>query len=433
MSIFLDAIQRLVEPQEVTNPKLVFIVGCLGLLSNFVGLMLFHDHSHGHEHSHAEGTEQPLSSAEQGYTTGENAGDTAAVSDQGGAIAGVMPENALSTCQTEPRSTAGQGYSRRRGSRGLNGSTSRGYRDVDDIYTHPASLRQDIITASRFEDEPSEADSAVEPSNGAAQSSERSPLLSRGNDNTTRYSAAEISQSGNTRTKDFDDLHKSHNHAQPKPKKNGHSHDLNMRGVFLHVIGDALGNIGVIASALVIWLTSFSWRHYVDPGISLFITVIILWSAIPLCKAASRILLQAVPPGMSVDHIIEDIELLPGVVSCHHLHVWQLSDTQLVSSLHIRVSHGIKGEGSDRYMELARQVRSCLHAYGIHSSTIQPEFAPYPDYSDTPSPSSTGVGNDGTPQGSTDQRSSAVESPACLLDCRNVCGPAKQCCPPSDK
>src|SRR5438034_338479 len=48
LSIFLEAIQRLVEPQEVRNPKLVCIVGSLGLLSNIVGLVLFHDHSHGH-------------------------------------------------------------------------------------------------------------------------------------------------------------------------------------------------------------------------------------------------------------------------------------------------------------------------------------------------------------------------------------------------
>lgn len=55
LSIFLEAIQRLVEPQEVKNPKFVCIVGCLGLLSNIIGLVLFHDHSHGHGHSHGPG------------------------------------------------------------------------------------------------------------------------------------------------------------------------------------------------------------------------------------------------------------------------------------------------------------------------------------------------------------------------------------------
>lgn len=57
VSIFLEAIQRLVEPQEVKNGKLVCIVGCLGLLSNIIGLVLFHDHSHGPGHGHGHAVE----------------------------------------------------------------------------------------------------------------------------------------------------------------------------------------------------------------------------------------------------------------------------------------------------------------------------------------------------------------------------------------
>ena len=69
LSIFLEAIQRFVEPQHVSNPKLVLIVGCFGLASNLLGLLLFHDHSHGgggeegHGHSHDE-----VSHAEEGHS-----------------------------------------------------------------------------------------------------------------------------------------------------------------------------------------------------------------------------------------------------------------------------------------------------------------------------------------------------------------------------
>lgn len=72
MSIFLEAIQRLVEPQEVQNPKLVCIVGCFGLLSNILGLLLFHDHSHGHGHGHSHGEVhgvEDVDAAEQGYVS----------------------------------------------------------------------------------------------------------------------------------------------------------------------------------------------------------------------------------------------------------------------------------------------------------------------------------------------------------------------------
>ena len=424
MSIFLEAIQRFVEPQEVKNPKLVLVVGCLGLASNIVGLVLFHDHSHGHGHGHGH---VEVEDEEHGRVVS----DTAAISDENAPPASVLPQGALEGYESNAvrhvagsesprRPNLGRAYSRRRGSRRM--SMSRGYRDVDEIYTHPATLRQDIIDASRFEDDELEEDAEEDTLDGNTQPSERAPLLKQGGRN-KGYSSGD---SGSTKG-DTHDLHHTHNHAQPKTDKkaSGHSHDLNMRGVFLHVLGDALGNIGVISSALIIWLTEYSWRYYFDPGISLIITVIILWSAIPLCKAASRILLQAAPAGMSVDHIIEDIESLPGVLSCHHLHVWQLSNTNLVSSLHIQVSHDIKGEGSDRYMELARQVRLCLHAYGIHSSTIQPEFAPSSDSESVVSSSgvqpSTGVAGTLSPH-------TGDDSP-CLLECGNECAPGGQCCP----
>jgi zinc transporter 1 len=84
-----------------------------------------------------------------------------------------------------------------------------------------------------------------------------------------------------------------------------------MGGVFLHVLGDALGNVGVIATALFIWLTDFSWRFYADPVISLVITAIIFSSALPLVKSASLILLQGVPSGISIDDVKEDILQVP--------------------------------------------------------------------------------------------------------------------------
>lgn len=437
------------EPQEVKNPKLVCIVGCLGLFSNIVGLLLFHDHTHGHGHSHGETAEDTLDSAEQGYGTQEADMNTSTVRDETGTVASVMPSSVMDTWQTgddvTQRGISSQFGNKNRGSdshrhnsRRFSGSMSR-FGDVDNIHIHPASLRQDIIKASRFDDDQS-SESDVEQSEGGANNSphvtERSRLLNHSGESGS-YAATNGGHPRKLRTAVEDDLHGKHNHAQPKEPetKKGHSHDLNMRGVFLHVMGDALGNIGVIASALIIWLTNYSWRYYVDPGISLLITVIILASAIPLCKAASRILLQAVPAGLSIDHIIEDIEQLPGVLSCHHLHVWQLSDTKLVASLHIQVSHDIKGEGSDHYMFLARQVRKCLHAYGIHSSTIQPEFYPESESGDAPTPgapfSGDGEGGDtaisGRPTPANSERGEG--SSTCLLECGEECAAGRQCCP----
>lgn len=70
---------------------------------------------------------------------------------------------------------------------------------------------------------------------------------------------------------------------RPKPKAHSHSGgSMNMQALVLHVLGDALGNVGVIATGLVIWLSNLSWKYYFDPTISLVITCIIFSSALPL-------------------------------------------------------------------------------------------------------------------------------------------------------
>lgn len=451
LSIFLEAIQRFFEPQEVSHPMLVMIVGCFGLASNIVGLFLFHDHGHshgghshgaqaGHSHSHAH---NELADAEEGHAHDT----TEAMTDERENVADELPQSQLdgvlsySKVMKSQRNSGEVSFSptisststvkrtpgqRRQHSR----SRSRVYSSLDDIPVHPASFRNEIIAASRLEDVESVSgtDTDVDGEEVAAETApgEQTPLLSKPSSHDSH---------GNGKKSLNGSVHKSHNHAKPKESsKDGHGHshgDLNMRGVFLHVMGDALGNIGVIASALFIWLTDFSWRFYADPGISLIITVIILCSAIPLCKAASRILLQAVPAGLDIEDIKEDITAFSDIVSCHHLHVWQLNDTKLVASLHVQVAFEFKDQGSQRYMQLARQIRKCLHEYGIHSSTIQPEFCCEATHGHRMIENAISADNEGVESGS-GRESEANDDPECLLDCDDDCADGAGCCPPSE-
>ncbi|KAI9806656.1 MAG: hypothetical protein M1825_006113 [Sarcosagium campestre] len=471
LSIFLEAIQRFVEPQTVTNPLLVLVVGCCGLVSNILGLFLFHDHGHSHSHSH-----EPVATAEEGHNAHQ-------IADESGNVADVLPSTVLATEQNGSLAAAlpsheAQGLANGKdhssplathkpratwkGHKRHSSGSRRRFPSADDINIHPASFRNDIIAAGRLDDidsaevTESEADEAVI----TVEPDESSPLLHKRASQTSQKKA-------NIHRAPSEPSHATHKHSAPRDgsssggKGGHHSHgDLNMRGVFLHVMGDALGNIGVIASALIIWLTPFAWRFYSDPAISLVITLIILASAIPLCKAAARILLQAVPAGLHIDDIKDDIEELPGIVSAHHLHVWQLSDTKLVASLHVQVGFDFKGEGSARYMKLARAVRSCLHAYGIHSSTIQPEFCLDPlldpsgrhhddnddannqhgfDHADDTLASNGGSSADANAASTrrSSKRTSRTASPrsdraACLLECGDECEGARQCCMPGE-
>ncbi|KIX01568.1 uncharacterized protein Z518_09294 [Rhinocladiella mackenziei CBS 650.93] len=468
LSIFLEAIQRFVEPQVVSNPKLVLIVGCLGLTSNILGLFLFHEHGHGDGGEELSHDTDALKSAEEGHGHIHAEDETQAGAEEHGNVEGGRPqvhvagdqasdtkgftpsdeENTTLSAQSsqiphrKPVSVADI-HARHR--RRTSGSFGRGFGSVDNIHIHPASFRQDIIQAARLEErsesEATEEDALLDKTDSP---DDRSQVLvdshtppSKGDKRFPGYgsigkrASRDDSHKAHYHNKSNDESHTGHGHGG-----HGHSHgDLNMRGVFLHVMGDALGNLGVIGSALIIWLTAFPGRYYFDPGISLVITCIILYSAIPLCKAASRILLQAVPVGMSIDEITADIESLPRVIEAHHLHVWQLSDTKLVASLHVKVDCEVEGAGSASYMHLAHEIRACLHAYGIHSSTIQPEF--YTDHPVSPSGSTdltNGTGNNGhtsPPHGGSNSKTASLRSEGrvCLLECGDKCAGSKMCCP----
>lgn len=246
---------------------------------------------------------------------------------------------------------------------------------------HPSSFRQEIIAASRPrpDDDGSSSDSAAEESaivneDGPA---ENTPLLNKAKGKVTNGHSHRKSRSSSRRSRRDSGLHRDHNHNKPrKPgKSHGHNHgDMGMNAMILHVIGDMLGNVGVIVTALIIWLTDWPGKYYADPAVSLFITIIILRSALPLTSASAKILLQATPDHIDVNDVREDIQQLPGIISCHHVHIWQLSDTKIVASMHVQVAFPISEEGGEKYMGLAKAVRKCLHAYGIHSATIQPEF-----------------------------------------------------------
>lgn len=286
---------------------------------------------------------------------------------------------------------------------------------------HPSSFRQDIIDASRSrtvdtEGADEDVDVDVDDSRNGRDNepAEDTPLLKPDGED-VRYRLPV-----RKRPRRDSSVHGDHHHRKPREGRKPHSHshgDTGLNGLILHVLGDALGNVGVIITALIIWLTDWPGKMYADPTVSLFITLIILKSAVPLTVATSKILLQATPDHIDLNEIREDIQNLPGVVSCHHVHVWQLSDTRVVASMHVQVSFPITAEGGEKYMELARRARHCLHAYGIHSATIQPEFLLGDAH---------GFSDEVTAQGE-DGAGDATRSAPCLLDCVDECV-GRGCC-----
>jgi zinc transporter 1 len=161
-----------------------------------------------------------------------------------------------------------------------------------------------------------------------------------------------------------------HSHGGPS---HGHSHggasQMNMRGVFLHLLADALGSVIVIISALVIWFTDWEGRVYVDPALSCLMTVLILNSVWPLLQESALILLQTVPTHIQIDELQQKLlTQVDGVIAVHEFHIWQLAGDRIIASAHIRCRNLAD------YMKIAEKVKEFFHNEGIHSTTIQPEF-----------------------------------------------------------
>lgn len=146
----------------------------------------------------------------------------------------------------------------------------------------------------------------------------------------------------------------------------GHRHEnLNVRGAFLHVLGDALGSVGVIVAALVIRFTG--WTP-IDALTSLLISVLILVSGWRLVRETVSVLLESTPRHVDTEALQRDLLGIPGVRGVHDLHVWTVTSGFVSLSCHAEV------DSSDVADTVLRRATALLRErYGIHHVTIQPE------------------------------------------------------------
>uniref|UniRef100_K7FSM1 Solute carrier family 30 member 10 n=1 Tax=Pelodiscus sinensis TaxID=13735 RepID=K7FSM1_PELSI len=161
---------------------------------------------------------------------------------------------------------------------------------------------------------------------------------------------------------------------QTVQKKEKKSEALNIRGVLLHVMGDALGSVVVVVAAAIFYALPLdpnaqcNWQCYIDPSLTIVMVVIILSSAFPLIKETATILLQMVPKGVNVQVLTERLADVPGVRSLHEFHVWELAGGKNIATLHV------KCQTTSDYQDASHKMREIFHEAGIHSVTIQPEY-----------------------------------------------------------
>ncbi len=145
----------------------------------------------------------------------------------------------------------------------------------------------------------------------------------------------------------------------------GRDRDLNIRGAFLHMLGDAAASAGVVVAQLVIRFTGWYW---IDPAVGLALVVLIMWSTWGLLRESIDLALDAVPSGIDPEAVTGYLSELPGVLEVHDLHIWGMSTTNVALTAHL-----IRPDGGDDDALLARVCRDLHTRFGIEHATIQIE------------------------------------------------------------
>lgn len=139
---------------------------------------------------------------------------------------------------------------------------------------------------------------------------------------------------------------------------------LNLRGAYLHVLGDLLGSVGTVVAALVVRYTG--WLP-IDPIASALVTLVIVRGAWRLVREAVDVLLESTPAHIPLDAVRAQLAAIPGVESVHDLHVWSVTSSMVAMSAHAIVRE------PERHQHVLEHVHDAMRLFGIQHVTVQLE------------------------------------------------------------
>ncbi len=142
-------------------------------------------------------------------------------------------------------------------------------------------------------------------------------------------------------------------------------HSLNMRAAMLHIGGDALGAIAVVAGGFIIAATGAAW---IDPALSLFVSAIILAGIVNVTREATHVLLESAPDHATLPLVRDAIQTSAGVVAVHDLHVWTIGTGSHALSAHVVLDDRRLSEAT----AVLKKITTAMHdGFDIDHVTIQ--------------------------------------------------------------
>eukprot|EP00953_Heterococcus_sp_UTEX-ZZ885_P013748 7840-Heterococcus_DN1.PRE.2 len=403
--IFIEALQRFSNIDEVKSAlkgqeNIILIIGSLGLAFNLAGLLGFHAHSHaGHDHSHgghkhADEVHSPLMHDDveaQLYTSISDAAPHKHGHDHGHDHAHGSSHAEHSTEHDHSHAHAAAAVH----DDAHNHSDTCAHAHQQQHYQRAAAIETHSSTTTA-----TTAAAAGASSNGDGHSHGHKHTANDGHAHAHKHespkkqftaAAVTATKAKQSSSKSHNNSHGGHSHGHSHGH-DSHGHDANTHGIILHILGDALGSVAVILSALIIkYCTGLGdARYYFDPLASIAITIFLTFHTVPFVRSCIYILLQRAPEWLDVKGLKQEIGcwlvtvmlhaaannsslesmLLEGVVGVHELHVWQIDSSRVLCTAHVSVP-----QGTD-VRQVLHRVHTQLHKKGIHASTIQTEIVP---------------------------------------------------------
>lgn len=140
--------------------------------------------------------------------------------------------------------------------------------------------------------------------------------------------------------------------------------DINIRAAFVHMLGDAISSVGIMAGAIAIHFTGLA---VIDPVLSLLIGILIVWTAWDIIKESLNVLLEGLPRGMELDEVTGAMRQIDGVIDVHDLHIWSLGSSAHALSCHVLIEDMPPSESN----AILQRINDVLCKYEIHHTTVQ--------------------------------------------------------------
>jgi cobalt-zinc-cadmium efflux system protein len=147
--------------------------------------------------------------------------------------------------------------------------------------------------------------------------------------------------------------------------KSGSKHNINVRSAYLHLLGDAISSAAVITGGICIYFFDIYW---VDPLLTILISIYILKESLSIVKEAVNVLMMGAPQDVSLETIREDLEDIPGIKNIHHVHIWRLGEKDIHFEAHIDVDDMLVSETAPLSLLIEEKL---IHTHGIAHITLQ--------------------------------------------------------------